>query len=200
MPLLESETSRDGCEARIRELEADNRQLRSENEALRHKLGASSWRIDGKRGEDFVAHLIGGTMTTGSAPYDFVSHRGVAFEIKSPNLNEAVSGKITNRWSWSHVLGSNRSKRFDRLVLLGPTDTRYRAAYADPESPFVIFDVPFAEVTPLLGAGDLIQISTAPLGIRKARMSESRRLLFTHYEVAPSDLVARYGLSRTSKS
>ena len=148
------------AEVRIRELEGENQQLRTENQALRRKLGASSWRIDGRRGEDFVARLIGGTLTTGSAPYDLVSASGVTFEIKCPNLNEAVSGQITNRWSWSHILGANRGKRFDRLVLLGPTDPRYRSAYADPGSPFVIFDIPFAEVGRLLGCGDLIQIST----------------------------------------
>jgi hypothetical protein len=200
MPLLECDTCGGECQARVRELESDNRQLRRENETLRRKLGASSWRIDGKRGEEFVAQLVGGTLTTGSAPYDLVSSNGVTFEIKCPNLNEAVSGQITNRWSWPHILGSNRGKRFHRLLLLGPTDPRYRAYYADPESPFVLFDVPFPEIHALLGSGDMIQISTAPLGIRNGRMSETRRLLFTHYEVTPAELVARYRRSPSLKA
>lgn len=183
-------------EERIRALEAENQQLRSENRALRRKLGASSWRIDGKRGEDFIADLIGGTLSRGSAPYDLVTSAGVTFEIKCPNLNEAVSGQITNRWSWSHILGAHRRKLFDRLLLLGPIDRRYRDSYCDPESPFVIFDIPFDEVPPLLGSGDLIQISTAPLDIRNARTSATRRCLFTRYESSRQDLVDRYRKDR----
>jgi hypothetical protein len=160
-------------ETRIRELEAENRQLRTDNGQLRQKLGASSWRIDGRRGEQFIADLVGGELTTGSAPYDFISPTGVTFEVKCPNLNEAVVGQITNRWSWPHILGANRCKAFDRLLLLGPTDTRYQANYADPESPFVIFDIAFEEVHPLLGSGDLIQISTAPPNVRSARIRET---------------------------
>jgi hypothetical protein len=178
--------------ARIRELEAENTQLRIDNQRLRRKLGASAWRIDGRRGEEFIVELIGGKLTVGSAPYDLISPSGITFEIKCPNLNEAVAGKITNRWSWSHILGTNRCKRFDRLLLLGPVDARYQASYADPESPFVIFDIPFEEVHPLLGCGDLIQISTAPLEIRNSRKSATRRSLFNQYQTTRRQLVERY--------
>ena len=178
--------------ARVRELEANNTQLRADNQRLRKKLGASAWRIDGRRDEEFIAELIGGKLTAGSAPYDLMSSSGITFEIKCPNLNEAVAGKITNRWSWSHILGTNRCKRFDRL-LLGPVDARYQASYADPESPFVIFDIPFEEVDPLLGCGDLIQISTAPLEIRNSRVSLIRRSLFSRYQTTRKQLMERYG-------
>lgn len=180
--------------ARIRELEAENKQLRIDNQRLRRKLGASAWRIDGRRGEEFIANLIGGNLTKGSAPYDLVSPSGITFEIKCPNLNEVAQGKITNRWSWSHILGRNRCKRFDRLLLLGPMDPRYQNRYADPESPFVIFDIPFDEVNPLLGSCDMIQISTAPLDIRKSRKSRTRISLFTRYQATRQQLVERYCL------
>jgi len=183
-------------ETRIRKLEAENTLLRADNQQLRRKLGGSSWRADGRRGEQFVADLIGAKLTSGSAPYDLISPTGVTFEVKCPNLNEAVVGQITSRWSWPHILGANRCKSFDRLLLLGPMYTRYQANYADPESPFVIFDIAFEEVLPLLGSGDLIQISTAPLNIRNSRVSATRRALFTRYQTSRDELVAQYILKK----
>jgi hypothetical protein len=193
MEVLTSNSNTIELRNRMRELEAENVLLRADNRRLRKKLGAAAWRIDGRRGEEFVAELVGGELTTGSAQYDLMSTKGVTFEIKCPNLNEAVAGEITNRWSWSHVLGSNRRKKFDRLLLLGPTDHRYRTNYADPESPFVMFDIPFAEVQSLLGRGDLIQISTAPLEVRKGRLSPKRQILFARYQVTRKQLTERYG-------
>ncbi|HEY6071561.1 MAG TPA: hypothetical protein VIU85_09325 [Chthoniobacterales bacterium] len=185
-----------GClQKRIRELETENLLLRADNKRLRNKLGAAAWRIDGRKGEEFVVELIGGTLTKGSASHDLVSAKGTTFEIKTANLNEAVSGEITNRWVWPHILGANQSKRFDRLLLLGPSDFRYRGHYSDPESPFVIFDVPYEEVRPLLGRSGLIHISTAPPNVRRARTSRTRELLFSRYQTTRKELKKRYSIT-----
>ena len=64
--------------------------------------------------------------------------------------------------------------------------------YTDPESPFVIFDVPFEHVSALLGDGGLIQVSTAPPGVTHGRVSEARRLLFSAYQTSQRELVRRY--------
>ena len=193
MESVKSDSSITELRNQIRQLEAENALLRADNKRLRKKLGAAAWRIDGSRGEEFIAELVGGDLATGSAPYDLISENGTTLEIKCPNLNEAVVGQITNRWSWSHILGSGRKKKFDRLLLLGPTDHRYRASYADAQSPFVIFDIPFREVEPLLGTGDLIQISTAPLEVRKGRLSRKRQILFSRYQITRKQLIERYG-------
>lgn len=181
-------------QARVRQLTAENNLLRADNRRLRKILGPAAWRSDGRRGEEFVAELIGGELLPGSAPYDFISTNGVTFEIKCPNLNEAVTGEITQRWVWSHIFGANREKKFERLLLLGPVDHRYQSSYADPESPFVMFDVPFEKVPPLLIRGDLISISTTPPETRQSRISATRRLLFSRYQVTRRQLIEKYAI------
>jgi hypothetical protein len=173
---------------RIRELEAERTVLKSENALLRSKLGPAAWRIDGSRAERFIHELIGGNRTIGSADKDLISASGIAFEIKFSNLNEAVPGRITRRWNWAHILGSNRAKTFDRLLLLGPQDPQYRRDYNDSESPFVIFDIPFDEVDQLLESDNSIRINTNPTRFRR----NTHRLLILHYQVTRAQLVDRY--------
>jgi len=167
--------------ARIAELETEIALLRS-------KLGGAAWRVDGHRAEEFIAQLLGGNLTNGSAPFDLQLPTGMQFEIKFANLNEAVKNKSTRRWNWRHILGSDRGKHFDRLLLFGPTDLRYRQYYSDPDAPYVMFDVPFDKIPPLMKCDNLIWISTNPLRARTA----AARALFSHYQITSTQLVKKY--------
>jgi hypothetical protein len=180
----------------IERLRLEVEALKSENRQLRNKLQAAHWRIDGERGEDFVLEHVGGTKQSSSARFDVLSANGTKLEVKCPNLNDAVATAITKRRVWPHILGTENKKKFDRLILVGPIDDRYRKHYADPDSRFIMFDIPFGDVPPLLSKNGEIQSSTAPPYLRSARMSKARRLLFEKYQVTRDDLRSRYNLKR----
>ena len=111
-----------------------------------------------------------------------------AIEIKFCNLNEAVPGKITRRWNWPHILGSKRAKSFDHLLLLAPHDPQYHARYDDPESPLVIFDIPFNDIPALLEPDGSIRTSTHPFRFRRT----THRKLVCEYQITREGLVERY--------
>ncbi len=173
--------------SRIRKLEREVVVLRSENELLKSKLGPARWRFDGRKAEQFIQTLIGGEIKRRSSPFDLILPSGKTFEIKYSNLNPAVDTEITLRWNWRHILGSNGSKRFDQLLLLGTQDPQYRNYYDDPESPCVIFDVPFRDVDSLM-CGSLIWINTNPVRFRRA----VHRELICKYQITRKALVERY--------
>lgn len=178
-------------QARLLELEAENRFLRERLQFLEYHPTIAA----GLRGETLVSQAVNGTLTVFTASSDVViSDSGLRLEVKYSKLNQAVAkiGASTQRWTWSRPLGQNNSKVYDRLILVGVADIRYRTQYCDPESPFVIFDVPFAEVAPLArksGTHWNIQISTNPLRSSTA----PAQALFKQYQVSPAELTRRYG-------
>jgi hypothetical protein len=171
--------------SRIAELETENAVFRSKFDFF---CGAS-WMASGLRGEKVIAELLGGELTPVTARHDIVLRTvNLTLEIKLSRLNRAVKGRITQRWQWAHILGSDGGKLFDRVILMGDADTRYCAYYADPASPYVMFDVPFEETHPLMNRFGLIQISTNPL---KARTPVARAL-FSQYQTTQNQLRERY--------
>lgn len=171
----------------IERLQNENATLRADNALLRAKLGAAAWRVDGHSAETFIAALIGGELTRGSAPYDFRSSSKVNFEIKFSRRNAWK----TPRWNWRHILGVNGCKQFDRLLLLGEPDPVHRWKCKDHDSPYAIFDVPFDEVRSLMESDNLIWINTNPASDRRA----THRALFSRYQSTCGELAERYGVS-----
>lgn len=98
--------------------------------------------------------------------------------------------RYVRRWSWGQPLGISGAKRFDRLILVGEIDPRFKSSYLDPKSPYVIFDVPFASVARIMRKTPLIQLTTNP----NAVSSESGKLLFRRFQITRSELSARYRL------
>ena len=174
--------------SRNRELEAEVKILQSENRLMKSKLGPAAWRIDGRKAEEFVQQLIGGVIQKASAPFDLILPSRTTFEIKYSNLNRVTPIQKTHRWNWPHILGSNRAKTFDHLLLLGPPDPQYRDNYCDPEAPLVIFDIPFREVSELLEPTGTIWTSTNPFTFRRT----THRNLFCYYQISRKQLVQRY--------
>ncbi len=173
---------------RIAELRAEVAVLTAENQLLRKKLGPSAWRIDGRRAEEFVQQLIGGTLRKGSASSDLILPNGTHFEIKYSRLNVARPDAKTRRWNWAHILGSSGNKQFHKLLLLAPHDPQYRHSFDDPDSPFVIFDVPFKEVPNLVEASGTIWINTNPTKFKR----HSHRELIVKYQITRKKFVERY--------
>lgn len=169
-------------EEKIDALEAEVKALRVRIRELEEHAGSSA--------ERWVAALVGGTRTTGLASFDITSGDGVRFEVKFSRLNIPSKSSNSRRWSWGHPLGTSGGKTFDRLILVGEVDDRFKQLYADPSSPYVLFDIPFSGVVEVMRKDPLIQITTNPK--RNISPERAASLLFGRYEVSPSELSCRY--------
>lgn len=170
--------------------------LREENSLLRKKveiLEKHPTLAKGIAGETLIAKLLGGALTKNNANHDVdLQRNGVKIEVKYSNLNLAVDYSTTQRWAWSKIFGESGKKEYDRLLLIGDTDPRWREQYLDRDSPYVIFDIPLNEAMPLTtqtGRYRSIQLSTNP---RKARSTSAS--MFTHYQVTLAHLSEKYGV------
>lgn len=144
----------------------------------------------GSIGEKLVLNAIKGSkLTLWGDQHDVVTQKGLRLEVKFARLSQPVKTVITLRWAWGHVLGSNNSKKYERLILIGVADTRYQDAYIDPTSPYVLFDLPFSVVKSLMDSHGLIFANSNPH--RGGRISKA---LFEKYSVQSSDLQRRYGI------
>lgn len=177
-------------QSRIVELEKAIAVLKAENDLLRKKLGASVWRIDGAKAEALIHKLVGGIRTHGSAGHDLKTGNGHTIEIKFSNLNQPNKSAM-RRWVWAHVLGRDNAKRFDRLILVAPQDPQFRKDARDPESPVVLFDIPYNDVSSLAERDGMIWIGTSPVKFKR----ETHRRLMLEFQITQKDLVSRYGCS-----
>jgi hypothetical protein len=175
-------------DARVAELEMQVTTLKAENALLRSKLGSETWRIDANKAEAFVHELVGGTRSRGSAEYDLTAPNGKKIEVKFSNLNTPVSGKPIRRWVWARILGHGDRKEFDNLILIAPHDDRFRHEARDPESPWIIFDVPFKHVHSLVERDGTIWMNTHPTKFR--RITHER--LIREFQTTRNGLTSRY--------
>ena len=178
---------------RISELEAENKQLRAENAALHSKVtffDEVTWLSSGLRGESVIAELLGGEVTRHNARHDLTLRgaNNITMEIKFSNLSRVGKNRPTMTWAWAHLLGAGSGKRYDRLILLGEADSRYQTLYADPASPYVLFDIPFADVPSLVDNFDLIHLTTNPQTVR----TPTAERLYNQYQVTLQQLNAQY--------
>jgi len=166
--------------------------LREENALLRQRISFLEGipdLVQGIRGESLIAHLVNGKMTTHIAPHDVDTPSGTKLEVKFSRLTIPVPGCNTKRWNWCYPLGSRLTKTYDRLILIGEADQRYTQFYLDPNSPYVMFDIPMEDVRALLKKENMLAITTNPRIGRKGIRTE----LFSLYQVSAGMLKQRYG-------
>lgn len=149
----------------------------------------------GMKGETLVCELIGGKLTTHTAPHDILAKGKIKIEVKFSNLQKCRNTQT--RWSWAGVLGLYRGKDFDRLLLIGVGDERYTHLYKDPQSPYVIFDLSYSDVVKLIRKDNILQSSAKP---DSAKPGSIRHSLFTYYQVTTSDLKSLYGLDEIEET
>lgn len=176
--------------ARLGKLEAENLRLRKEVEFLRRNPTIAK----GLTGESLIAKLVSGQPAPKGASHDLASgESGLLFEVKYSSLLNTINGRPYKRWVWTKLFGELGKKSYDRLLLVGDTDPRFAAHYADPTSPYVIFDLPYdaaIEITGGLkmGRSSCIHLTTNPTTVRSQRAVA----LFCDYQVSASDLHNRY--------
>lgn len=167
---------------------SDQINLRKENAKLRRELQLCMRERDrllalqpfkrGREGERYIAKLVGGTIT--NARHDVNMKTGQRLEVKWGRLRTRVPGKKTMGWTWRHLLGEDGKKKYNRLILLGPVDERFRKR---TDGPYVIFDIPFAAVA-LLPNPKCLSVSTDPnRGFSKISARLYRRYLTTEHDI-----------------
>lgn len=175
--------------SRIRTLELENERLRERIDFLE---GVPSLRA-GILGESLIAQLVNGKITAHAAPHDVIVTNGTKLEVKYSRLNIPMQTSTSRRWSWAHPLGLRGGKDFDRLLLIGEADPRYRQSYKESGSPYVIFDVPYEAAVNMNRKDQMIQITTDPN--RKDPRSDVRNQLFQCFQTTLTELKRRYGIS-----
>ncbi|MFC7556654.1 hypothetical protein ACFQU7_37180 [Pseudoroseomonas wenyumeiae] len=89
-------------------------------------------------------------MTAYAASYDVSTNSGSKIEVKYVKVNQKYKDNPDHkRWAWGKIFGESGAKNFDYLCLVGERDERYISDYKDPTSPYVMFCVPFEEVSDL---------------------------------------------------
>jgi hypothetical protein len=182
----------------ILNLKNELKTLRKENIFLREQIEFLTGVPDivaGLKGETIIADAIGGDVTLHTDSHDVESPTGIKIEVKYSRLNKPSKKSNSLRWSWNYPMGLKLKKVYDRLILLGDADSRYREFYASPESPYVMFDLPIEDVQDLMQAGNHISITTNPSN----RTSGTRRILFDKYQITLADLKERYQI-KTNKN
>lgn len=172
-----------------------NEELLEENAYLRGKVDfyeKHPWVITGLKGETIIANLVSGCKTAYTCSHDIeTASSHIRIEVKLANLNIANKGRETKRWTWIRPLGRTGNKKYERLLLLGESDIRFKQYYKDNNSPFVIFDVPFTEIPPLVSKAEnvgQIILTTNPSKVKSLR----GKLLYEKYQITRKELEERY--------
>lgn len=175
---------------RIRKVEAENHRLRAEVEFLRCNPTIAK----GLKGESLIAKLISAKHSKRGANHDLESHGNpLLFEVKYSSLLNTISGRPIKRWVWTKLFGEQGKKNYHRLLLVGDADPRFAATYADPTSPYVIFDLPYEAVIELTGGikpgrSSRIHLTSNPTSVTSSRAST----LFQVFQISALELQHRY--------
>jgi hypothetical protein len=177
--------------ARLQRLEVENERLQKEVDFLR----GNPMIAKGMRGETLVANWVSSQRSRRGAGHDIKSIRtGLRFEVKYSSLLDVIAGRPLKRWAWTKLFGELGRKEYEHLLLVGDADPRFAAHYADPESPYVLFDVPYDLAIKFtggvkLGRSGAIQLTTNPLTVKSSRALA----LFHDCQTSVSELRRRYG-------
>jgi hypothetical protein len=176
--------------AQVEELLLENHRLRMELGFLRENPAIAK----GLKGESLIASLLSLKHSRRGAGHDPQSRTGkVLFEIKYSSLLRAIGDRPIRRWVWTKLFGELGRKKYHRLLLIGDADPRFQPHYLDPNSPYVMFDLPYKHVVELAGgvrhgrAGQF-QLTTNPRSV----LSSRAQALFQVFQVSSAILKDRY--------
>lgn len=180
----------------IWELRRENERLRQYVDELEGKiafLGQHAKLAKGMVGEKLISKLVDGELTVHTASSDVNLPDGTLIEVKHSKFGASTKGyESGRRWQWQKIFGETGAKTYDYLMLVGDADPAFADKYRDPVSPFVIFCVPFSEVSQLCIKGTKgargMQLLTNP---DRARGTSSA--LFRDYQVTTAELATRFG-------
>jgi hypothetical protein len=177
----------------LEQLAAENDLLRARVRALEEKinfLGQHATLSAGIKGETLAARFTGGTTTPHTMPHD-IAASGETIEVKYAKLSRPVQGRPTLRWQWNKIYGERGGKAYTSLLLIGEADPRFREDYLDPDSPYVLFLIPFSEARSLCIKGNplMMTLSSNPAASRGSSAS-----LWTRWQTTVTQVEERYGV------
>jgi hypothetical protein len=180
----------------VKNLECDKLMLLEKISLLRKKVDILEKHpklAAGIKGETLIVDLVQGVLTSVQAEHDITLLReGIKLEVKYSNLHIPNNKSSTKRWSWLKIFGESGDKKFNKLILIGDVDPRYRNHYLDPECPYIIFDIPYEEAMPITkqtGRFRSIQLTTNPQRVRSKTSA-----LFDRYQTTVANLKEKYGI------
>ena len=132
------------------ELNKSNAELKSENKTLKTKIEFAR----GRHIEKLIKEWTEGTLTKGKSRYDVTTKNGTRLETKWSEVHTQETG--VRRWNWSSILGWNKTKIFDYLVLAGAKDPSYQY----PDLLYVLFLIPQRIVNDIKCRGNSLALNT----------------------------------------
>jgi hypothetical protein len=183
----------------LQECRDANSSLIIENKMLKKKLILLEKHpiiVKGIKGEKIILNLLNNAQPSKpQASHDIeLLTDDLTLEIKFAKLNLAGKNTTTQRWSWMKVLGESGKKEYHRLILIGDTDPKFKNKYKDPESPYIVFDVPYDKVDHLSihsGKGKKnIQLTTNPDTAKRSKAA----ILFSRYQITFTELSEKYAI------
>lgn len=168
----------------IARLIAENRQLKKRLAFFENHPAIA----DGLHEHSVIAKLLGGDLTHPQSSDLSVGELRLRIRfstIKTPKANSLGA----RRWSWPDVL--EEFAAYDRLILMGVPDERFRNRYLDPTCGFVLFDIPFEDVdtvSQIAGPHRNIHLITDP---QTAQFAYTGRL-FSTFQISERELESRY--------
>lgn len=146
----------------------------------------------GKDIEHYVAGLVGGRVMPYSWPYDVLSFRKAALEVKYACLGPPKGGSLSCCiWTWARLLGTHYNKFYDRLILVAQPNPQAVRHYLDQLCHYVLFDEPYSHLERVMDATyRRVELNSNPSVIRGS--NTKARLLFQEYQVTPQELSSRY--------
>ena len=155
---------------------------------LRRELSSKE---KGSEIEDFIATIVGGKRTINGFAYDVDSANGSRLEVKYARFS-SWKGKYENtrNWTWDSPLGEKGEKFYDRLILVGEPYDEWRSRYKDPSARFVLFDIPFGEVSALM-TSEAITLNANPSQGRQSILKV--QAMWKIYQVTELELKSCYG-------
>lgn len=106
-----------GCILRnnnIRKYKMQLRKLQDKLDELNHPITKA-----GLQGEDLIVKITKGDKTKFGMPHDIELKNGDKVEVKFSKPNIPVPGSKSVRWTWHHIFGNKRLKKYKWLILIG---------------------------------------------------------------------------------
>lgn len=198
--------------SKYRKLEAENKQLKMDlliykKRVLDYKqkyefLKTNPSIAKGIKGEFLISNIIGGAKSDMFSDFDVqagVGGKRIKLEVKYASATRTGPQTETLRWVWVKIYGESGKKNFNRMILVGEKDERYKDYYLDRDSPYVFFDIPYAKLSAYcLKVGPAnrkwvgIMLTTNPKTVRSNRSKAAP--LFVKHQVTMDILRKRYSV------
>lgn len=118
----------------------------------------------------------------------------LTLEVKFSKLGPQSHCPSSRRWTWGPFRGADGKKSYDRLILVGEPDLRYKERYKDQSvhAQYVLFDIPAKRASEISYSGGGRHLNSNPDGVQKWK--HICHELYNQWQVSEADLLKRFEL------